>query len=214
MKKVLIFSAGLVCILLIILAYHFISKPSLKDRMIEELHWEEVLTPYPKNDAQRKMIANSKIYIERIQKMKTIEPPFVLLSVRYAIRNDSEDDSTGWTFGWLEDGFAAKGFRIRTTPQINSAILVEVPFPEDIWDWVKELKLKKSVRRYFSFKMVHGEKVEWLDYDLLSLPLSIDTFRSSVYISLYDSKGKECEPILCNEYKKTEQESEIESNSR
>lgn len=170
-----------------------IDRRPLKVRMIEE---EKRWLSYNHSEERREFIKN---IIQRLEKMDQIDPPFIIQRAEFSVLEKSDGEYMGWGIGFSEDGFVTKGIRLRDDSQLSSRIIKEIPFPEDIWDYDIHNELKNCFARTFHFEVIPGQETKWIQSNLLSTSFPSEFFENSIYISLYDSQGRECEPILCEE---------------
>jgi hypothetical protein len=163
----------------------------LKERMIEQ---EKRWLSYHHSTEDREVI---KAFIRRLDKMDRVDPPFVLESARFQFLKNSEGEYMVWGLNFREDGFVTKGIRLRDKSQLSSQVIKEIPFPEDIWDFDTHHELKNDFGRLFAFKIIPGKETRWKQSNIFFTTFPSINFDNQIYVTLYDSQGKECEPILC-----------------
>jgi hypothetical protein len=197
MKKILLFTISLIVILAILLGVYEITvdRRPLKDRMIEK---EKQWLSYHHSSEDRDVI---KTFIQKLEKMSRIDPPYVLKHVRFSVLKNNEGEYMYWTLNWVEDGFVTKGFRLRHDPQLSSTIIKEIPFPENMWNRGDEKELKTWFNRGFCFVILPQSDSKWIDSLKYGTLFPSGFFDNPIYITLYDSQGRECEPILCEKIK-------------
>lgn len=182
----------LISTIMTIFLYHGrrINQRTLKERMINE---QKVWLAYNHSAENRERIIH---FIQKLEKMDRIEPPFVMEYANFSFLKDNEGEYMGWHLIWKEEGFVTKGIRLRYDPDLSSKIIMEIPFPKDIWDFDTDHRLKKSFARRFTFKIVPLKDAGWMNTETYGTLLPPDYFNTPIFVSLYDSRGKECEPIL------------------